>query len=32
MFDKQISPAEYTYLSNARANLVRQLMVDAMHD
>jgi hypothetical protein len=32
MFDKNITPAEYKYLSNARANLVRQLLIDALQD
>lgn len=32
MFDENITPAEYEYLSNARANLVRQLLIDALQD
>lgn len=32
MFDKSITPAEYRYLSNARANLVRQLLIEALQD
>lgn len=32
MFDKNITPAEYQYLSKARADLVRQLLVEALQD
>ena len=32
MFDKNITPAEYQYLSKARANLVRQLLIEALQD
>lgn len=32
MFDKNITPAEYKYLSNARADLVRALLIEALQD
>ena len=32
MFDENITPAEYKYVSNARANLVRQLLLEALQD
>jgi hypothetical protein len=32
MFDQNITPAEYKYLSNARADLVRQLLIEALQD
>lgn len=32
MFDKNITPAEYNYISNARAKLVRQLLIEALQD
>jgi hypothetical protein len=32
MFDQNITPAEYKYLSNARADLARQLLIEALQD
>jgi hypothetical protein len=32
MFDQNITHAEYMYVSNARANLVRQLLIEALQD
>jgi hypothetical protein len=32
MFDKSLTPAEYQYLSKARADLVRQLLIEALRD
>lgn len=32
MFDKNITPAEYKYVSNARAHLARQLLIEALQD
>lgn len=32
MFDKNITPAEYKYISDTRADLVRQLLIEALQD
>ncbi|MFJ1470125.1 hypothetical protein [Massilia orientalis] len=32
MFDKNITPAEYKHIFNARADLVRQLLIEALRD